>query len=367
MAKRKKIEDLDKNLKLKTPKKTSTIRWFGAGSGKSEIRGLAWHDKNKGKFCRLPLRAEGVVRDPVWALAQSTAGARVCFKTDSTRLQLRATLNHDSRMAHMPATGQSGFALYEGEPGRMRTWGVAFPGVNEVTFEREFFQNVEKTMREFTVYLPLYNGVQSIELGIDRGAKLQAPSKLAHDKPAVIYGTSITQGGCAHTSDADYPSILGRMLQIDTVNLGFSGNGQGEPEMATIISEIDAAVYVLDYVANVDAKKLKRTLPKFIEILRKKRKTTPIILASRIVFSQCTWNKGTRQDHEDKRDIMIETYAKMRRKGDRNIHFIDGNTLIPYGQDLAYSDAGVHPTTYGFEIMARVMAPQLEAIMLPRC
>ena len=61
-------------------------------------------------------------------------------------------------------------------------------------------------------------------------------------KPAVFYGTSITQGGCANNAGGDYPSIVSRALNLDTVNLGFSGCGQGEPEVARMIQEIDASL-----------------------------------------------------------------------------------------------------------------------------
>jgi lysophospholipase L1-like esterase len=127
--------------------------------------------------------------------------------------------------------------------------------------------------------------------------------------------------------------------------------------------QVPRAPGALDYVANVDPATLKKTLPAFIAILREKHPTTPIALISRIIYSKVTWDPKQREQHEICRDIIIDCYAKCRRRGDRNIHFIDGNALIPYGQHLAYSDAGVHPTTYGFEMMAKALAPQIEYLL----
>src|SRR5437867_1827923 len=53
--------------------------------------------------------------------------------------------------------------------------------------------------REYLLYLPLYNGVSSVEIGVPRANQLhKADARPAErQKPIVFYGTSITQGGCA--------------------------------------------------------------------------------------------------------------------------------------------------------------------------
>src|SRR5208283_5052762 len=97
-------------------------------------------------------------------------------------------------------------------------------------------------------------------------------------RPVVFYGTSITQGGCASRSGMSYQAILGRMLNIDFVNLGFSGNGMGEPEMAQAVGDIDAACYVLDFGQNnqkVEA--LEKVYAPFLATLRAKHPDTPIL------------------------------------------------------------------------------------------
>ena len=87
-------------------------------------------------------------------------------------------------------------------------------------FEAQLFSGKTSAMRDYTLYLPLYNGLQSLDLALSKGAQVRPPSPPALAKPVVFYGTSITQGGCAHNAGADYPSILGRMLNLDTISLG---------------------------------------------------------------------------------------------------------------------------------------------------
>ncbi len=361
MAKR--IEDLDKNLATPTIKETPRLRWVSATDARFTTRGLWWDAENEDAYCRLPMRAKKIVRPPVWELAQHTAGARICFRSNATSMHVRAHLLGPSSMAHMPSTGQSGVALYAGPPMQQKPWPVAFPATNEDHFEAELFSGKSSTMREFTLYLPLYNGLKSLDIALSPGARVRPPSSPALDKPVVFYGTSITQGGCAHNPGADYPNILGRMLNLDTINLGFSGNGQGEPELARMISEIDASLVVLDYVANAGAEGLRKTLPRFCRILRETHPTLPIAMVSRVVFSQCNHSADARLEHEKQRDVILDFYSRQRRKGDINLHVIDGNALIPFGKELAYSDAGVHPTNVGFESMAKGLAPQIEYIL----
>ncbi|NQT13990.1 MAG: SGNH/GDSL hydrolase family protein [Planctomycetes bacterium] len=359
----KRVEELDKNLAAPGGANTPSLRWIPATDKRFTMRGLWWNEENAGAYCRLPLRAEAIVRPEVWQLAQQTAGARVCFRSNTTSLRVRATLLNPSGMPHMPATGQSGLALYAGPPLQQRPWPVAFPAQAEDHFEASLFADKSAEMREFTLYLPLYNGLKSLDLALSPGARVLRPSPAAEAKPVVFYGTSITQGGCAHNPGADYPSILGRMLSLDTINLGFSGNGRGEPALARLISEIDASLVVLDYVANARAEGVRKTLPRFCRILREGRPELPIALVSRVMFSQCIHDKTERQEQEAQRDVILNFYARQRHKGDTNLHFIDGNVLIPFGKELAYSDSGVHPTNVGFELMAKRLAPQIEYIL----
>ena len=97
------------------------------------------------------------------------------------------------------------------------------------TVEHVFFENLAKQERELTLYLPLYKPVKVLALGLDAAAGVKPARRFSQAKPIVFYGTSITQGGCASRSGLSYQAILARQMNLDFVNLGFSGNGKGEP------------------------------------------------------------------------------------------------------------------------------------------
>src|SRR5437762_1772200 len=147
-------------------------------------------------------------------------------------------------MPHMAATGVSGLDLYVRDGARWQWLGVGRPTTqaNSVTLA----SGLAPGKHEFLLYFPLYNGVSSVEVGLPRSAKLWRADErpVQRRKPVVFYGTSITQGGCASRPGMAHTAILGRRLERPVINLGLSGNGKMEAEVATLLTELDPAVYV---------------------------------------------------------------------------------------------------------------------------
>ena len=194
------------------------------------------------------------MRKPVWNLTRDSTGLCVRFVTDSPTIEARWTLNKALlAMPHMPATGVSGLDLYaKADDGKWRWLAVGQPKVSPTNSVR-LVTGLPKGPREYLLYLPLYNGVSSVEIGIpkDRQIAKAEPRPEALRKPIVFYGTSITQGGCASRPGMVHTAILGRQLNRPVINLGFSGNGKMEPELADLLAELDPAVYVLDCLPNM--------------------------------------------------------------------------------------------------------------------
>src|SRR5205085_2015483 len=144
--------------------------------------------------------------------------------------------------------------------------------------------------REFLLYLPLYNGVSSVEIGIAKGSTLaKGPARPPErQKPIVFYGTSITQGGCASRPGMVHTAILGRRLDRPVINLGFSGSGRMEPAMATLLAELDPAVYVLDCLPNMSAAEVAERMEPFVRTLRKAHPRTPIVMAEDRLYTTGT-------------------------------------------------------------------------------
>jgi lysophospholipase L1-like esterase len=319
------------------------------------VNGLPFWQENLPDFFRLPKSLQNKVRKPVWNLSKSPSGGRIRFRSNCTTLAIKLQYPHLSNMKNMHTFGQCGVDLYINNT-YIRT---AVP--TDSTYIRfVFFENQKAEMRNITLYLPLYMGVKIIAIGVNPKAIFDKPMPFATEKPVVYYGSSITQGGCASHPGMSYQAIISRNLNIDFVNQGYSGNGMGEPEIAEVITQIDASCYVLDFGVNLpSADSLAKVYGPFLNILRTKRPKVPIIAITPIYNTHEFWepNKATFM-----RDVIRKEIASSRMKGAKNILLVEGLELL--GPD--YADAfvdGVHPNDLGFLAMAERLQPYLARML----
>ncbi len=335
------------------------LRWHSPKDGPFRLSGFCWLE-TEDRYRRLPVQPPWPLPEPVDRLADSTAGGQIRFRTDSATLAVRVELAGPPNMDHMPATGQCGFDAYVGEPGTERYWATARPRLGETHYEVMIGRADDRPEREITLNFPLYQGVVSVEIGLDPDATVAAPTPFGLDR-VVIYGTSITQGGCASRPGMAYPAILGRRIPAEFVNLGFSGNGRGEPEVARTIAQIDeVSCFVLDYHANQGNPDLLRsTGAEFIEILRERHPNTPILFMSRPSMARELVNNANRLRRITGRDTIAEVVAEARAAGDEQVHFLDVSDL-----DITEGTVdGVHPTDLGFLQLADLVEPTLRTIL----
>ena len=311
-----------------------------------DVEGRGWTD-TKAFYDRLPARAEGVVREAVWNLSRNSAGLCARFVTDATTIQARWTLTSEKlAMPHMPATGVSGLDLYVKHEGRWRWLAVGFP--TEQTSRVSLVSGLPPGQREFLLYLPLYNGVSSVEIGLPKDAKLAKadPYGAGNRKPIVFYGTSITQGGCASRPGMVHTAILQRRLNFPVINLGFSGNGKMEPEMATLFAELDPAVYVLDCLPNMSAAEVTERFEPFVEVLRKAHPETPILIVEDRSYTDSFLIAAKRQRNTDSRAALRAAFKRLTSAGTKHLTYLAGEDLL--GDDGEGTVDSSHPTDLGF-------------------
>jgi lysophospholipase L1-like esterase len=322
-----------------------------------QVEGQGWA-ATRHPFTRLPAAAETTVRAPVWALAQDSAGLRFRFVTDADTVRARWTLRRERlALPHMPATGASGLDLYVRDGGQWRWVGAGRPQEAKVS-ERVLVSGLSPARREYLLYLPLYNGVESIEIGLPPGAILEAaPDRYADRKPIVFYGTSITQGGCASRPGMAYPAILGRRLDWPTINLGFSGNGKAEPEIAALLAELDPAVYVLDCLPNLTVEQVGERVEPLIKTLRARHPETPIVLVENLNYPDAALIDSRRTRVVGANASLGKLHAALKKAGDKHLHYVSATFLL--GGDGEDTVDGTHPTDLGFMRMAKGMEPFL--------
>jgi lysophospholipase L1-like esterase len=319
-----------------------------------KVHGLYWFDEDKPVVRRLPQRLKDTFREVVWNLAQDPAGGRIRFSTDSEIVGIRAKVPDFAVMNHITRIGQSGFDIYV--DGYFA--GSVSPN-DKGDISTDWRIGSEKKMRSIEISMPLYKSVTIHSVVLDDGADIQPPPAYKIPKPIVYYGTSITQGGCASTPGTTYQSFVSRWLDADFVNLGFSGNGWGEPELAAAISEIDASCFVVDFWANVGGDDYGKKLPGFVGPIRENYPNTPIVVMQPFYFAydtvDCSRHTIQRRDSE----AFVKQHQE---QGDKNIYVFDGYKMISREETYGLVD-GVHCNSLGFYLMAKGLTPFLKSVL----
>jgi hypothetical protein len=239
------------------------------------VEGQGWPETSA-EYTRLPSKAKETVRGPVWDLSQQSAGLFVSFATDASSVHVRWKLTAEGlSWRHMPATGVSGVDLYVHHEGRWRWLACGQPDGDQN--EKVLVEGLPAQHREYRLYLPLYNGVSTVKIGVPKGSTI-APGPEVGRKPLVFYGTSITQGACASRPGMAHVAQLGRRLDYPTVNLGFSGNGKMEAEVVELLAEVPASLYIIDCLPNLRAPEVRERTEPLVRRLRRSHPRTPILL-----------------------------------------------------------------------------------------
>lgn len=295
------------------------------------------------RYDRLPLSYKELVREPVWELSKASAGMSIRFLSNSTSIRVKWTVLNDFTMNHMAETGIKGIDLYFNNEGNWQYLNTARPeGIDN---ESLLINNMAGEMREFKMFLPLYDGLVNIEVGIDAMSVIKKPLK-NNRKPIIFYGTSITQGGCASRPGMAHTNIISRKLNIDCINFGFSGNGRMEQPIAELIAASNPAFYVIECLPNMNTEQItNRTIP-LVKIIRAKHQETPIIFVENFIYEPSILDKNMAKNLNKLNAALKTEYAKMMEDGLDHIYYIDSKNAT--GDDHEGTVDGVHFTDLGF-------------------
>jgi len=328
---------------------------------KLTVEGLGFKDLSS-PYDRLPGRAEALVRKAVWDLSRDPSGVLVRFMANTTAIHARWTLRNKTLAGPvMTGTGQSGLDLYARDAaGKWRWRGIGkptkFPDNSDV-----LATGMPPGDREYMVYLPLRNPVASLEIGVPKGARIdRGPARAAGSKPMVFYGTSITHGISASRPGMTHVAMLGRQMNREVINLGFSGNGKMEPEVTQFVAEIDAAVYVLDCLPNMNAQEVQERAEVCVKTLRKARPGTPILLVEDRNYSDNFLNPLRKERNETNHEAMRAVYAKLSKDKVGGLLYLKAEELL--GDDGEATIDGSHPTDLGFMRQAAAFAKVLRGL-----
>lgn len=322
-------------------------------------------EETSARYERLPKALKGVVREPVWDLSRNSAGLYIRFRSNSTEIRARwKSLSPRQYMPHMTDAGDSGLDLYiltENDGWRFAGSGFAWGGREKDVKSKTIVANMKPQMREYMLYLSLYNGITSLEIGVDEGSVIEAPKVESprSDSPIVMYGTSILQGGCASRPGMAFTAILGRRLDREVINLGFSGNAKLDYEIAEYITKVqNPSLIVLDYVPNSSAELINERGEKFFRIIRDAFPDVPVIFVEDPTFPHSRFDQKMYEEVTSKNAAQHALYKKLKKAGEERIFYVSTDGLI--GDDGEATVDGVHFTDLGMMRYVEKMLPVMK-------
>lgn len=317
-------------------------------------------DPDSCRYQRLPMKYQVISRESLWQLGTESAGMYLRFRTDSPDIFARWTSKYKNSMNHMTDTGTRGLDLYSYVDGQWQFVRSGRPERKRVS-DVPIIQNMKPQMREYMLYLSLYDGISSLEIGVDEGSTIEqaAIASPSTDKPIVMYGTSILQGGCASRPGMAFTNIIGRRLDREVINLGFSGNAFLDFEIADLMAAVkDPGVYVLDYVPNASAEMINEKGEKFFRILRDAHPEVPIIFLEDPVFPFSYFDEKIKEEIAKKNAAQEDLFRKLSKSGEKNIYFLSSTKEI--GLDNEATVDGIHFTDLGMVRYTDFILPTLK-------
>lgn len=289
----------------------------------------------------------------------SPAGGRIRFATDSPYVAIRVKHQfYGAGTPHMSRLAVTGFDIYaEDEHGVDRYVSSYYPSLDLSQGYEGIKKFASSEMRQITINMPLFNEIYDVEIGIKEGSRLEAHRPYKTEKPVVFYGSSITHGCAASRPGNTYEGFISRKLDCDYINLGFSGNAKGEPEIGEYIAGLDMSAFVYDYDHNAPTPEhLEKTHYPLYRQVRDANPELPIILVTRP--GGCF-----NEDTVARKIVVMKTFIKAREEGDKNIYFVDGFSFFNINNRFDCTVDGCHPNDTGFSLMADRIGEVLKMVL----
>jgi hypothetical protein len=323
------------------------------------LRGLGWKDEHRtSPFHRLPKTLQSEIPSQLWDLGCESAGLYIDFVSNATDICVRWEVKKSQEChLYMSYMGRSGLDLFGRDGSGKWRWAGSISANDDKKFNGQLnSEPLDGCTREYRLYLPLMRQVQSIEIGTRGSLDFCKPIER---KPIAYYGTSIVHGAGVSRPGLSHCSQLGQCLDREFINLGFSGRAFCELPIATALGRLDPCLYIVDVLPNNSAPQLLERLPQFLELLRKSRPKTPILILGDRVFPNSTFQPLLGDTFRTKNHTLEMIVQQLIDHGKKRLHLhLHPDWFGPNG-----SSDGSHPNDLGATRMAEALVPIIRNII----
>lgn len=304
--------------------------------------------RNEEQFKRIPDDVANATSERVIKLNTNPSGGRIRFKTDSRCLVIRASFPNISTRSIITMLNQAGFDVYKTFNGKQEFIGCLYPPIDLIdSYDRSI--DLGPGEKEITIYMPIYNDVSEVYVGLEKDADVKPASPYKYEKPILFYGSSITQGASVSRPGMIYEAIISRMFDVDFINLGFASAGKAEDAIVDYMADLDYSIFVSDYDYNAPTLEyLEATHEKMYQKIRAKHPNAAYIMLTKPILHH---NLKT-EENQRRREIIYKTYKNAMQNGDKNVYIIDGFEIFSSFESGDCSGDNVHPNDMGATVLA---------------
>lgn len=278
-------------------------------------------------------------------------GARIRFVTDALKVLARFSYNG----LHTKGDVNNGVGAFLIDGKMAGTWGQGDAKSGDVTATLQAQSKAVSHLYE--IVMPCGQSADFQGLTTEGGTVLKAAPARSKTR-YVAYGDSITQGFWTSDPTQNYPFLIGEKNGWEVINMGFGGRATTSKD-AEIVASLkgDVITMLIGYNDQFSRKpeEYGAELQKTLTELRAAQPKTPIYVVT-LLWSTNPYPTKYGLPTEEFRKAARTAFAAVQ---DTNFHLVEGETLIP-GEAKYFAD-GIHPNNEGFALLAKNLAPQLQA------
>ena len=343
--------------------------WHDASEGGFHIFGQGWPQLSQNKFQRLPITKKSKLNNvTLWNASQLSAGLYVRFRTDATSISVRFTLTKQAvQHYNISSFGQSGVDLYaRSDDGKTFHWlgnhlNYGFGTPATANFRNIVPQNMEGNKEcEYMLYMPNFNGVSKLEVGVNEGASFQYIEVPENDEPIVVYGSSAVQGSSASRPGNSWANMLGRELDAQIVNMGFADNAKLDEGIFKVMADLKPRVFIIDAMPDMKTmpQLIKERVVAGVKILQAMT-NRPVLLVESPGAPDRLIRPGEDELHTKANEQLREAYDQLTQDGYTNLFYMTQEELGLNEEDFL---DGINPSDLGMKHYAAAYAKKLAYI-----
>jgi len=328
------------------------VEWFPfPDSARFKVLGLHWFDENKPKLWRMPAGIFDSLPSGVKRQSRAPSGSRLLLQCNTALLGLKVLTQSKGNSSYLDVYVNGRF---------LRSVAAEEPNA-EISLT--LFTGLSREEKEIVVYLPYRQELVVKAVGVDKETVFREPQqRFAKPLPIVFYGSSVCQGSGAYKPGMTYEAILGRELNVDFINLGFGGAGKAEANVVDLINSIPACCYVFDLGKSYGMQD-KTAYKRMLQMVRASHPDTPLVCVTPITSSLETHSEEYSQRSVHTRTVMREAVEELLQAGDKKLYLLEGPDLLGLEDHDGLSRDGVHPTDFGYSLIARRLTPTLKQVL----